>query len=154
MLYTKIEMKKSFSLVEVVIFIAVLSIFFVGAASVTTYTLRGIQINEHRVLATHFAEQGMEWVRSEEEADWTTFITRDQNIGSTTYCINTLDWTSSGSCTTTMGSPQIFKREAIITNVPDSINPNSVDVTINVFWTEPSNDNQIASVSAVYKLIE
>src|SRR3989339_1719338 len=105
-------MKKSFSLVEVLVFITVLGLFFTAAMSVTTFNLQSMKVQEHKILATRFAEEGVEWVKDEKETDWSTFIGYDTSGNGTTYCLNDLedDWSTLGDCgaSYTLGSPPFF----------------------------------------------
>lgn len=145
-------MKKGFSLIEVLVFITILSLFFVAAMAVTTYSLRTMKINQYKILASHFAEEGLEWLRGQKEDDWTTFTALDSSLGSATYCISTLNFSSPGECgeNYTLGAPQIFKREVVLENIPDASNPDQVNATVTVFW-EGGTD---VEVKTVFKLLE
>lgn len=127
--------KKAFSLIEVLVFITILSLFFVAAMAVTTFSLRNMKASEYKILAAHLAEEGMEWVRSEKEADWSQFTDKD-TLGGTTYCIKNLNWNNSVPCTNyTLGTPAIFKRELKVDN--QAGNPiTATDIEITVSWTD------------------
>lgn len=60
----------SFTLIEVLIFCGIVSTFFVSAAAITTFLLRSMKVNEHKIIATRYAEELLEWVRAEKEKDW------------------------------------------------------------------------------------
>lgn len=146
-------MKKGFSLIEVLVFVTILSLFFVAAMAVTTYSLRTMKTNQYKILAAHFAEEGLEWLRGQKEDDWTAFIALDTSLGSpTTYCLSTLDFSSPGECgeNYTLGTPQIFKRELSIENIPDNFNPDQVNATVTVVW----EGGTPVEVQTVFKLLE
>lgn len=145
-------MKKGFSLVEVLVFVTILSLFFVAAMAVTTYSLRTMKTNQYKILAAHFAEEGIEWLRGQKEDDWTTFSAHDSSLGSSAYCISNLDFSSSGECgeNYTLGTPQIFKREVTLENIPDSSDPDQVNATVMVVW----NGGTEVEIKTVFKLLE
>ncbi|MEI6532937.1 MAG: prepilin-type N-terminal cleavage/methylation domain-containing protein [Candidatus Roizmanbacteria bacterium] len=62
--------KNGFSLIEVLVFITILSMFFVVAASVVTVSLKDMKINENKILATQYAEQLAEWLYAQKESNW------------------------------------------------------------------------------------
>jgi prepilin-type N-terminal cleavage/methylation domain-containing protein len=145
-------MKKGFSLVEVLVFVTILSLFFVAAMAVTTYSLRTMKTNQYKILAAHFAEEGLEWLRGQKEDDWTTFSVYDSSLGPATYCISNLDFSSPGECgeNYTLGTPQIFKREVTLENIPDSSDPDQVNATVMVVW----NGGDEVTVKTIFKLLE
>lgn len=145
---------KSFSLIEVLIFVTILVLFFVAAITVTTYSLRNMKINEHKVIATHFAEEGLEWVKSEKESDWQSFVNRDPSSGSgTKYCLNSgLSWNNSGACSDyTLGLPPFFKREVTLTN--SGVPVSQTNVVVEVRWIE-GNQTLSTKVNSVVNLWE
>lgn len=135
--------KLGFSLIEVLVFVSILGLFFVAAISVTTFSLKNMKISEHKILAAHYAEEGIEWVRWEKENDWEVFVLKDTPSGTgTLYCLNSLTW-SIGSCGAnyTLGAPPLFKREVTLTN---SGTPASrVNIEVVVSWIEGSQTMNI-----------
>lgn len=133
-------MKKSFSLIEVLIFISILSLFFATAAAVVTISLRNMKINEHKILATRYAEELLEWLRGEKEEDWTMFVSLRTDAAETrTYCFNsqlTSNWPAVSNCQSYYGisgiNPVIYKRSASLKRNGE----NQVDVLITVDWQE------------------
>jgi len=123
--------KKSFTLIEVLIFVSILSLFFVAAASVTIVSLRNLKVQEHKILATRYAEELLEWLRGEKEADWNDFVNHSSPLGST-YCFNLLNW-SSGECTN-YGLNNFYKRWATLTSQGSP--PPQVYISIIVEWRE------------------
>ena len=116
-----------FSLIEVLIFISILSLFFVVAAAVTTASLRNMKINEHKILATRYAEELLEWLRSEKEKDSDTFV--NSLLYDSTICFNELNWHN--DCND-QEIDKIFTRKATIGHPMDK-----VTISIEVSWSEP-----------------
>ena len=137
----KNDLRQSFSLVEVLVFVTILGLFFVAAASITLVSLRNMKINEHKIIATHYAEELLSWLRSEKDADWNTFANRmpvDPAIVS--YCINsTPSWPAiSGKCATNDYSLDlIFNRDLTLSKDADP--PSKFKVSIKVEWKELGN---------------
>ena len=132
-------MNKGFSLIEVLVFVSVFSIFFIIAIAIVTLSLNNMKVSEHKILATKYAEELREWLRAEKEIDWDSFVTKS-SVSGTKYCfkapLNT--WPSIGACGIndfsgiTGNSPEIFKREVTLTK-PGNY---QVNVAITVSWQE------------------
>lgn len=159
---------KAFSLIEVLIFVSVITIFFVVSVSVTTVSLRNMKINEHKIKAAHYAEELVEWIRSYKEIDWLSFTSKVDNDNSDgscealSYCFNTLDndfshagiWPAAGQCTTTGLNPVIYKRE--VTLKPESAcggTLNQIHVRVDVRWSELNNnyDTPLETILSVWE---
>jgi len=146
------EKQQAFSLIEVLVFISILSIFFVLAAAVITFSLRDMKINEHKIIATMYADELMEWLRSQKEVNWETFYAKADTNG-LVYCFNnqitsTTNITdfSAGDCnneyTGIQGqSPEIFKREATLETVAGFAD--QVNILVEVEWKELGNTYKI-----------
>ena len=145
------KISQSFSLVEVLVFISILSLFFVLATYITIASLRNMKISEHKILATRYAEELLEWVRGQKETDWNNFV---NNYSNNTYCfpfspINT--WPPSGSCVSYNGlNPPIYKRELTLST---SNNGFQVNVFINVSWQELGNTYTVP-INTVFSMWE
>ncbi len=142
--------RKGFSLIEVLVFTVVLGLFFVAAMAVATFNIKNMKIQEHKILATRFAEEGIEWVKQEKEDDWSIFITRD-TLGETTYCLNnSLSWGSPVSCAS-YGLGTIYKRELLIKNSGSPVN--QVEAMITVYWQDMGTVLSVP-IKTVFKLLE
>ncbi len=108
--------QKAFSLIEVLIFVTILALFFVVAAAVTTAVLRDIGTNTKRVVAAHRSEELLEWLKYQKDLNWDDFYDKTSSGGST-YCLNNIQWPASpGSCVPLPNDPP-EKREATLTQV-------------------------------------
>lgn len=140
-------MKKSFSLVEVLVFITILSLFFITAVTITTFNLRNLKVQEHKILATRYAEEGMEWVKQEKEDDWQVFTTHS----STNYCLNTLSWTEGQCADYVLGTPGIFKRDLQLANSGTPVDTVTANLTLS--WLENSIEQKVV-LKSTYNLWE
>lgn len=123
---------KAFSLIEVLIFVSILSLFFITAATITTASLRNMKINEHKIIGVRFGEELLEWIRGEKERDWEAFLNL-AGPGNKTYCFNTalLSIPLEGACSG-YDLNGIYKREAVLSAQSSS----QVNVSITVEWKE------------------
>lgn len=137
--------KTGFSLIEVLVFISIFSVFFVTAIASITVTLRNMKKNEHKIMATRYAEELQEWLKAEKEIDWYNFST---TYPGQTFCFNSpiTVWPTAGSCSTFNGvvgvDPAIFKRELALTATGS--NPvTQVKAIITVSWQEIGQTYQV-----------
>ncbi len=146
--------RSGFSLIEVLIFTTILSLFFVTAAAVVTASLRNVQISQHKILATRYAEELLEWVKNEKQNDWYSFFQSRAGIENTNYiyCFNNtvLAWPAAGSCSTPGLTPPIYNRTLTLRS---SDGGSKIEVTIDVGWTDfnISQSVDLKSVMTVYE---
>lgn len=131
------HIKKSFSLIEVLVFVTILSLFLITAASIITVSIRQNTLKIHLLKATHYNEQLLDWIKSEKETDWNTFVTMADVTGKT-YCFTdtTYSW-SIATCDYDLDA--IFKRYAILKSIGSPVS--QVEVTIFTDWKESSMDH-------------
>lgn len=148
------KFKIGFSLIEVLVFVTILSMFFVMAVTITTFNLRNMKIQEHKILATLYSEEAIEWLKQEKEDDWQLFLTRGTTGSGKNYCLNSLDWDSGDSdCEDNyaLGPPNIFKRVLVISNSGSPAD--SVSVNLTTSWLE--NDvEQTVTIKSVLNIWE
>jgi len=145
-----------FTLVEVLIFITIISMMFIMSLSLATSSLRAIKTNENRTYASYHAEALREWVTSEREADWNTFLTHAPE-GATTYCFNTvLDassvWPEPGECSANE-LDGVYARNVTLTRQASQI-PGSVQVLVEVTsaWMEGQNSYDVEAQTILSSL--
>ncbi len=127
-----------FSLIELIIFIGILSFFFVTSAAITTFSVQNMTANEHRLVATQYANTLLSWIRAQKESDWNTFISSYSS--GIAYCfsdpitVTKISDEPTAPCSSAFGSPAaIYTREATLTNVSST----QVSIDIKVHWSEP-----------------
>ncbi len=126
---------KSFSLIEVLVFITVFSIFFIAGLSISLYSLNTLKLAEHKLLANYYAQEGIEWIKKEKELNWNNFINKATTNGKK-YCLNQLNWIA-GECSG-FHLNNFYKRDVLLTLINDSVN-----VNLTIYWLEKNNINNI-----------
>jgi type II secretory pathway pseudopilin PulG len=155
---------KAFTLIEVVIFIAISSIILITIVSLSISIIRQTTTSHHKLYAARYADELAEWLRIQKEISWQDFYTMSQfsSPNDTVYCINSeillsSDLTSSlqsGDCpqydgiTNPNPGPKIFKRT--ITFQPQPDNKKSVKGTIRVEWQEANNTLYFVQVETLF----
>ncbi len=146
-----IKNKEGFSLVEVLIFVSIMSVFFVVAIGIATASLRNMQFNQHKIIATKYAEDLVEWLRSEKETDWNVFTSK----ASGTYCFNAspiAGWPAGGSCSS-YDINSLYKRSVVFTSSAVGGLISTVNVAVTVEWTEGGNIYKVP-INTLFTLYE
>jgi len=145
--------KKSFTLIEVLIFVTILSLFFVAAAAVTIVSLRNLKVQEHKILATRYAQELVEWLRGEKEENWggefynisnpvDSFTEKVTQFGSyQTVCFNNLNWDNNPSCGYDLLS--LFKRTATFSWYQNADYIYQINLSVIVEWQEADNTYKV-----------
>jgi len=142
---------EGFSLIEVIIFIAILSMFLVTAAAIITVSMHQNSLQINKVRAVHYNDQLLEWLRSEKDRDWNTVTEKATSLpGGSVYCFCTEDvsWATasikadkSDCCPTPLSL--LFKRYVALSSsvfAPSGFSPSSqIEVTIDTDWQEAGN---------------
>jgi type II secretory pathway pseudopilin PulG len=68
-----IKRQDGFTLVEIIVMIAVLTIGILGTLAVANVALRSSENNKQQVVATNLAREGVELVRAIRDSDWAAF---------------------------------------------------------------------------------
>jgi len=139
-------MSKAFSLIEVLIFISILSMFLVASASIITVSMRQNSLQISKIKAAHYNDQLFEWTRSEKELDWSNLVAKSTPSSIYCFCTEALSWTGPVSdkadcCPTLLAG--IFKRSMTLstgTYAPTGFSPTTqVEVTIYTEWQDAGN---------------
>lgn len=78
--------KNGFTLIEVLIFTALISVIFVVLSYLSIASLFQTKVARHKVFAAHYAEELREWLRGRKEVDWSVFKTTYAN--NSNFCFN------------------------------------------------------------------
>lgn len=133
---------KGFTLVEVLVFITILSGVFVTTLAIATQALRVSKTAEHRTLASHYADELSEWMLSESEQDWDAFVANRAPTATNLYCFNQEpigSWPSTSGACTAYTLNTIYKRDVVLTKTSIGSGQYQVQADITVTWTEGSN---------------
>lgn len=136
-----------FSIIEVLVFVTILSIFFVFAVTITVFNLKNMKVQEHKILATRYAEEGNEWLKQEKEDDWQVFTSHT----GTNYCLNSLSWTSGLCGAYSLGTPAFLKRDLLITNSGSPVDKITTNLTVS--WLENGIEQKVV-LKSVFNLYE
>lgn len=148
---------KSFSLIEVLIFVSILSLFFVTAAMVIVAVLQNTTTNQNKIKATHYVEELRSWIQSEKEINWggeiynpdnpVVSFTQQISQPQTDFCFNSSPITSwpsnAGASNCDFSLDNDFRRIATFsavladpTSSPGGSYINQVSVNILVEWKD------------------
>lgn len=138
------------TLLEVLIFITILSLIFLGIAYSTVASLRKTDFSKNKILSARYAEELEEWMRGEKEATWSAFVAHSSASPGSTYCFNDSEllWPALGSCDGSYGLFEKFKREATLVGTGTQ-----VSVSILVEWKELGNTYSVP-LDTVFSLWE
>ncbi|MBI2590673.1 MAG: hypothetical protein HYW33_02205 [Candidatus Blackburnbacteria bacterium] len=127
--------KSGQTLFELVIAVGVAVLVVTGIVALVTLSLRNSGFARDQALATRYAQDALEWLRSERDNGWNTFYSRTTI---STWCLNSLGWTSPGSCGSNKITGTKFGRQAEFS----VIDANSVNAQVRVSWTDSQGTHQ------------
>lgn len=141
----KISNTLGFSIIEVIVFVSLLSIVLVAAVGYTVRLVFTMNHNRHKLLATHYTDEVKEWLNSERESDWEQFQSFASTGSGSTYCLNEslnlltqLDDLQIAPCAFTgvpPTNPLIYQRQLILSKDRDEI-ATRVFARIQVSWRD------------------
>jgi type II secretory pathway pseudopilin PulG len=145
--------RKGFSLIEVLVFISILSFVFITAIALGIVSIRNSLNTENKILAARYGEELLAWLRSQKDADWLTFVNKTTSPPGVAYCFDQepVDtWPTSGSCTDEQLVKALFKRQATLSY--DS-STQRINVDIAVDWKEGNNKYSLP-IKGVFSQLE
>ncbi len=159
MQHNRKDQRSGFSIIEIMVFVSLITIILVAAAGYTVKIIQNMSYNQHKIYATRYVEDVKEWLDGEREADWTTFEGKATSAGAT-YCLNgpitlVLNISSLSALTNltdctysgiTGQTPAIFKRTLLLTK-----SGTSVTALITVSWYE-NTDLRQETLETVYSV--
>lgn len=121
--------KNGQSLVEVLAALAIAVLVILALVKAVTVAVRNASFARNQALATKYAEEGMEWIRSQRDKRWENLSERLD----TTYCLNVLSWASGSPCPK-FALDDTFKREVTLTKPVTS--QDKIKAQVIVSWQE------------------
>jgi len=103
------------SLIEMMIAVVILAIVATSLVFGTTVAMRNASFSRDQARATKYAQEAMEWLRGERDADWDDFAGYSGN-----YCFNDLNWGVNTTCAN-FDLAGLFKRDLALTSGTDKI---------------------------------
>ncbi|MFQ5452419.1 MAG: hypothetical protein ACE5DQ_02535 [Candidatus Paceibacterota bacterium] len=142
------QLSEGFTLLEIVIFVMLISLIFIAIAQATAVSIRSNITNQHKLLGTHYAEELREWLRAEKDEGWSSFLARSSPTG-TQYCFNDeglSGWVVSGSlCGINYDLYTRYKRDLTLTQISGAGGVTEVKADIVISWKEGSQEFTVAS---------
>jgi len=141
------------SLFEVVFAIGVAAVVLVGVVSLSTVSVRNTDFSKNNAIATKYAQEGGEWLRQKRDESWTNFI---DSFTSSGYINLGDNFVTSSPAIDTVFSRR-FKTTCNILSgasvTPTACGPgssaNSVDVFIEVYWTDGNGTHTVNNVTTL-----
>lgn len=132
------------SLFEVVVALAISALVVVSLVSLVTNSIRNANFSKNKSLASNYAQETTEWLRSQRDSDVSIF---QSHVLTPIWCFSNLNWNVPGNCATDVFiSGTIFKREALFST--DFVNGKTIiQATINVSWQDTQGEHNISSVT-------
>lgn len=164
--------RNSFTLIEVLLFVTILSVFFIMATFVTTASLRNMKFNEHKIKANHYSRQLEDWLRAQKEIDWggdqclasccaagcnfTQRVTQDSL--NSKFCFNDFpitDWPAPNTlgCNSVYSLDSIFSREVQFESLSVDNYIVQVGITITVSWLELGQQKNVTT-NTTFSILE
>ncbi len=114
-----------------------------GIVALATGSVRNSSYTRNNAQATKYAQEALEWIRSQRDANWTNLSDHSDTSGKI-HCINELPPSSwdVASCTDTI-SGTIFLRTVKFTT--DLANSDKIDTEITVSWTDAQGTHGVKS---------
>lgn len=159
-----IKHQSAFTLIEVVIFIAISSILLVAIVSLSINIMRQTSVSQHKLYASRYADELAEWLRIQKEISWQDFFSAVQTLpgASKTYCVNDdigltsdlITMLAGGDCVSADGirapnpGPKVYKRTVTFPEQSDSTV--SLKGTIRVEWREANNAEYEVQIETLF----
>lgn len=146
--------KKGFSMIEIIIATSIMSIVLLVGIQATVVSLQTMAVEEHKIYATNFAEEIIDLVNIDREANWTNFRARalpgptgriyclNQNIQLSSLAALYSTSTCSGVGIVRVAGeppasiPQIYTRTMTLTSVGPQSTATRVHVLVTVAWSD------------------
>lgn len=136
-------MQKGQILIEAILalMLGVVIISVIAGSAITSVNNSSFSRDQNQ--ATDYARQGIEVLRQQSQADWTTFSSSGSDIG-ITYCFGLDNTLTTGTCSPNVGTSNYFVRQVKInTNSSDcgGVSPVATKVSVMVSWADSKCKN-------------
>lgn len=132
--------KNGQTLVEAVVALGIAAVVITALVAVTTLSVSRVQYVKEQTRVRHYAQEGMEWLRSQKNSDWTTFSSHaGANPTWDTWCLNDLSWPgASGACAAnTYITGTAYTRYVRMRTTPAGLGGgNNIEIESTVSWQE------------------
>ncbi|MFA6005033.1 MAG: hypothetical protein WC775_00925 [Patescibacteria group bacterium] len=123
---------RAFTLIEVVVFVALFTVSIVLIFASVNYAGLGLKNAQYKIMASHASEELSEWLKYQNESQGYPSILSRASVGGTTYCFNSTEivWPAVGSCTT-FSLNNFFRRELLLSRAADN---SELTATVTTSW--------------------
>ncbi|MBD3282228.1 MAG: prepilin-type N-terminal cleavage/methylation domain-containing protein [Candidatus Portnoybacteria bacterium] len=158
--------KKGFTLMEVIVSIAIVLTGLIGSIGLIFFSVSGISYNENRLMASNLAQEGIEIVRNIRDSNWLSYKRgadewRDglaegqwrveySNTNLLSYEDQYLKRDSNGFYQYQIGDNTVFKRTITI----EHIESNQIRVISKVDWQTKGRDQSFSLEARLYNWLE
>lgn len=162
-----LEIKKGFTIIEVIVAIFVIVTGFVGVLSLVTQTVSSATYSKDKLIAAYLAQEGIEIVRNIRDTNWISGVGWDTDLTSCSaaspcqgdyndsslspYADNPLNIeTASGYYGYDSGTSTKFKRKITITSTTDPDGNPILNVSVLVQWQEREKTYSLEAQENLY----
>lgn len=134
--------KEGQGLIEVLTALAVVLLVVVALIKATTVSMKSSDFSKTQTQATSYAQEAIEWIRSERDRDWGNIADRATSEPGSKYCLASLDWNNPDSCGNgdedLLVADSRFKREVTVKDVTGD----RIEIEVIVIWQDASGEHQ------------
>ena len=166
---------KSFTLLEVILAITVLTLAVGGSFALISQTIASVSVIQSKLIASYLIQEGIEIVKNIRDTNWLKLQPWDQSLEERDYevdyddltlteCSSPCDYDHSlhflkipnqGFYNYDLGDPTIFKRKITISDKVDLDNPldgkmDKLKVSVEVLWAERGKMHSIIAQEYLY----
>ncbi len=140
------NVQKGQSLFEVVVSLAVITLIIVAIVNLATNSIRNSDFSRDKTLSARYSQEVLEWLRGQRDTNFTTF---SANALTTTWCFQTLAWSSVGTClpSQTIAGTK-FRREGYF-NTSQLSGKTIIQTTVRVYWSDSGGDHEVRSATSL-----
>ncbi len=131
--------QKGQSFFEVVIALGIVSLILVAIVVPATVAIRNTASSRNKTLATRHAQEGVEWLRGQRDADWENFA---QHALTATWCLPELAWTGTSHVATCSGDEKI-EDTIFVREVEFITDPTAIQATVKITWTDSLGTREV-----------
>jgi len=157
---------KGFSLMEVIIAIAIITTALISIMVLITFSISSIRVAKSKIIATNLAQEGLEIVRNIRDSNWLSYKRASENwrdglqpgdyrvqynqLGLLSFSALPLRKNSNGFYQYDSGNNTPFYRKITIEHVAD----NQIKVKVEVNWQERGKNQIIQAEDRLYNWLE
>lgn len=132
------------SLFEVVVALAISTVIITALVALATSSIRNATFSKNKTIASRYAQEATEWLRSERDKDPQAFQTKALTAA---WCMQALSWDMSGHCNAGDEIFQTsFKREVAFTIdqvLVGSSNKTLIRTDVSVIWADAQGSHEV-----------